>query len=455
MLGCSGPVPSRAQQLVRGALQRTPRVALIIAEMLDTIPGRPVERMRRFATPMEGADVFVATSPKYAAMVQFLPAAKRVGLFNQTLVLDGWNSTRGGGFTKALTEVFPVAAINQLVRFVDAFRLIVTEEIKQGWRYDVVMKMRIEVVHSDLCTKGLGLGCMAPGAWVASAAASALITPDLVDRLCNDQTLKNDTCRAICAGLYATAAGRTHQVASSSSGGDAGSEHRARRVRALWHQHDRAWYGRRDDMEDLARGISRYLSEEAGLDWSYSRHADCHSFSARKTIYASSLRAGTGDRPGGRTIAQERLAKSRFCIFQVEVKPNAVAAKAALNRSELSIEQWRGELWRHTLSEHTLAHVSRRLGFLDGGLGALKGSELRRMVFDYSPLEIEKGKGRENPTYAHGCSPYPKVSDAKGYRWSRNWTWSSQTLTVTRRDDGAVRRRGRPRSVRLRLGPSG
>jgi len=43
----------------------------------------------------------------------------------------------------------------QLLRTKDAFQKIEQHEKENGWEYDVVMRVRPEVIHTDICDLGL------------------------------------------------------------------------------------------------------------------------------------------------------------------------------------------------------------------------------------------------------------------------------------------------------------
>jgi len=124
---------------------------------------------------LEGADVFIAAEVEDKDAVQYLPKPTRVGLFNYSF--KSWNGAlKNLGFRNENLENelnIDDGAIFQFVRFQDAANLIKEQEEKQGWKYDIIFRMRSEVIVKDICTLGEDDGCAGRGAFLRLIAAEA------------------------------------------------------------------------------------------------------------------------------------------------------------------------------------------------------------------------------------------------------------------------------------------
>jgi hypothetical protein len=332
---CTG---AKVQQL-KATLSRQPRIALIIAERISRIPMRVTERMERFARALQGADSFVAVEPDDAKYVPYLrPVPTKVGYFNRSV-----ESREGVTYFNKMGSI----AIMQLLRVTDAFNLIRKHETEQGWKYDVVARLRLESVHADSCTIGPDEGCYRPGAWAYSMAAYSLLA----------------------------------------------------KTPTIYKQHDRAFLGRRDDMERLfCHSIPEYVEAKTNT---------------------TALYGGLVCTPGSVEI----------CTQAIQIRPKGARKK------EIDPKDFPGE--------YTVAEIAQKLGFeisdqpSQGSLfvqgdsgGALMGMDIRRFSYDYpyeNPLDkqpIESGCPSYPATthvfqtphsypcgYASGCAPYPPIQD--------------------------------------------
>jgi len=154
------------------ALGRPPRVAVVLGQKLRRyIPNFQSERMERFADLLHGTDVFVAVPDENADMVQYLPKSQVVGVSSWRVDVDSFDPAQRND--SALLHHFE-GFFTQLLRTQDAFQMIEQHEKENGWEYDVVLRVRPEVIHTDICDLGLNQGCAAKGAWPLAVSASIL-----------------------------------------------------------------------------------------------------------------------------------------------------------------------------------------------------------------------------------------------------------------------------------------
>jgi hypothetical protein len=321
VLDTSSPCVGDVIDKFKAEFPRQPRIALIIAEKINRLPMRPTVRMDRFASALQGSDVFVAIDPEDLEYVHLLkPVPLKVGLFNRT-----WPDT----FTKKQEGSKLGGGLLQLLRTNDAFNLIRQQEVEQGWKYDVVARLRLESTQSDICTMGLNKGCMAPGAWSDAIAAHVL----------------------------------------------QGKE------RSIWHSHDRAFLGRRDDMEELFRF---YMKSVDG-----------------KGLVATMTHFGASTCEDGKLAGVANI--KSVCRQSVNMK--LYDDSKGLRVGDM--------LFQDCSSGSFQLCVMTRHGFKEVGPGPLKGYEIRRFAYDY-PHENNHDT-QINPNdhrgYASGCAPYPVVGD--------------------------------------------
>jgi hypothetical protein len=156
------------------ALGRPPRVAVVLGQKLrGYITAFQSERMDRLSDFLQGADVFVAVPDEDADMVQYLPKSQIVSVSSSSWQIDA------DSFGPAQKKDEPFRSnfqgyFSQLLRTQDAFQLIEKHEQENGWEYDVVLRVRPEVVHTDICELGLNQGCAAKGAWILAVSAHIL-----------------------------------------------------------------------------------------------------------------------------------------------------------------------------------------------------------------------------------------------------------------------------------------
>jgi hypothetical protein len=283
--------------------QREPKVALVVAEELR-FPARSNERLKLWAHAVNGADLFVATDPDSEEKIQFLPKPTRVGIFNHT-------------FDKSIYSSIPdfeKLAFQQLLRTGDALKLVVEAENKQGWKYDVVARMRTEIVQEDACVKGPEQGCYSSAGMLQKAIAAKSL----------------------------------------------GVEGRG----VIYVQHDRAYWGRRDDMLQLFEHIEAHLADvmeitftrrelpQPGKYQSYDLHASQHP--------------------------------------NVHISPDDIP------------------------NENTLHAIANQLGFHQVDVA---GMEIRRFGCDYSLSEGVADRPDYHPKeYAIGCLHYPRLKDATEHK---------------------------------------
>lgn len=158
-------------------LGRRPRVAVILAQQLrNVIPPFHNERMQRLADLLYGSDIFVAVPSEDADLVQYLPRSLMVAFSDWKINLDSFDPRQREQDVGIRNEF--QGAFTQLLRTQDAFQMIQQHEANEGWVYDVVVRLRPEAVHSDICVHGLNKGCAAKGAWMLSFAAHTLADQD-------------------------------------------------------------------------------------------------------------------------------------------------------------------------------------------------------------------------------------------------------------------------------------
>jgi len=170
---CSGP---HAQQLIKdkGTDKKLPKVAWVIAEALDRFPYRHTERMRRLAQPLEGADVFVAADVADMNAVEYLPKATRVGIFNYSFPSMCHELLKMNFQDNDPKLQVCQGSFFQFIRLQEAMNLIKEQEAKQGWKYDMIFRMRTEMIVRDVCREPGPVdqrGCQAPGALLRVMAA--------------------------------------------------------------------------------------------------------------------------------------------------------------------------------------------------------------------------------------------------------------------------------------------
>jgi hypothetical protein len=190
-----------------------PRIALIIAESIQRIPKRPTERMERFASALKGMDVFVSIEPEDLTWAPFIkPIPLKVGVFNRTwpAAFEDWTNRAA---TTADSKLGTANGYLQLLKLRDAFNLIQQHEAERGWKYDIVARLRLDTMQTDICTMGLEKGCWASGAFFNTFAA---------------------------------------HVMQSERG-------------TIFHQHDRSFLGHRDDMEKLFNAYTEAIEERGNL----------------------------------------------------------------------------------------------------------------------------------------------------------------------------------------------
>lgn len=156
------------------ALGRLPRIAVVLGQKLrGYTPDFHSERMKRLSDLLSGTDLFVAVPDEDADMVQYLPEGrfKVVGFQSWRVDVDSFDPAQRQD--PALLWNFQ-GFFSQLLRTQDAFQMIEQREKEKGWEYDVVLRVRPEVIHTDICELGLNQGCAAKGAWPLAVSASIL-----------------------------------------------------------------------------------------------------------------------------------------------------------------------------------------------------------------------------------------------------------------------------------------
>jgi len=167
---CTGP---HGQQLIKdkGVDKKMPKVAWVIAEKLDRFPLRHTERMERLAEPLEGSDIFVAAEVSDKNSIEFLPKATRVGLFNYSFpsMCEGLGNMNFQNNDPNIDVC--QGSFFQFIRMQEAMNLIKEQEAKQGWKYDIIFRMRTEMIVKDICTLGVHGGCQGRGNLLRTMAA--------------------------------------------------------------------------------------------------------------------------------------------------------------------------------------------------------------------------------------------------------------------------------------------
>lgn len=154
------------------ALGRRPRVAVILGQKLrGYIPNFHSERMQRLSDFLHGSDIFIAVPDEDADMVQYLPKSDMVAFSSWTVDVNSFDPAHKED--PALQSNFQ-GWFTQLLRTQDAFQMIEQHEKENGWEYDVVLRVRPEVVHMDICDLGINQGCAAKGAWPLAVSAHIL-----------------------------------------------------------------------------------------------------------------------------------------------------------------------------------------------------------------------------------------------------------------------------------------
>lgn len=156
------------------ALGRPPRVAVVLGQKLrGYITAFQSERMERLSDFLQGADVFVTVPDEDADMVQYLPKSLIVSVSSSNWQVDSDSFDPEQKESEAFRNQFQ-GFFTQLLRTQDAFQMIEQREKENGWQYDVVLRMRPEVVHTDICVLGFNQGCAAKGAWPLAVSAHIL-----------------------------------------------------------------------------------------------------------------------------------------------------------------------------------------------------------------------------------------------------------------------------------------
>jgi hypothetical protein len=154
------------------ALGRRPRVAVILGQKLrGYIPEFHSERMQRLSDFLHGSDIFIAVPDQDSDMVQYLPESLMVAVSSWKVDVNSFDPAQRED--PALQSNFQ-GWFTQLLRTQDAFQMIEQHEKESGWEYDVVVRVRPEVVHTNICDMGIHQGCAAKGAWPLAVSAHIL-----------------------------------------------------------------------------------------------------------------------------------------------------------------------------------------------------------------------------------------------------------------------------------------